>query len=71
MTKYKKEFLKGLNQRRRTQYREMIRRGRAYLERAEDGSQLLIIADPGGMDEAIWAAVPDADEARCIGNRVR
>ena len=71
MIQYKKEFLKGLSDRRRTEYREMIRRGGAYLERAEDGSQLLIVTDPGGKDEAMWAAVPDSGQVKCIGTRAR
>jgi len=71
MAEYKKEFLKGLADRRRAEYREMIRRGNAYLERADDGSQLLIVTDPGGKDEAVWAAVPESNQAKCIGSRVR
>ena len=69
--KYAKDFLKGLPRHQRAQFQKLIKHGGAYLERTDDGSQLLIIIDPGRNDEAIWAALPDSGEAKCIGNRVR
>lgn len=71
MAKYAKDFLKGLPRQQRVQFQKLIKHGSAYLERTDDGSQLLIVIDPGRNDEAVWAALPDSGEAKCIGNRVR
>lgn len=71
MAQYASEFMKGLPANQRAAYRKLIDNGSAYLERASDGSQYLIVIDPARLDEAIFARLPDGTEAVCIGNRVR
>ena len=71
MSMYAKDFLKCVSAQQRPQFHKLIKSGNAYLERADDGSQLLIVIDPGRNDEAMFACMPDGGEAKCIGNRVR
>jgi len=71
MAKYVKDFLKGLPSNKRVEYQRMIERDSAYLERAADGSQYLIVIDPARLDEAIFARLSETSDPTCIGNRVR
>lgn len=71
MAQYATDFLKGLPPRLRVEYQRHIKAGGAYLERAADGSQLMIIMDPARLDEAIFARPADGTDPVCIGNRAR
>jgi hypothetical protein len=71
MAKYATDFLRGLPVKQRAESQKLIKQRRAYLERAADGSQYLIVIDPARLDEAIFARPQDGAEPVCIGNRVR
>ena len=71
MAKYATDFLRSLPANQRAEYQKLIKQGRAYLERAADGSEYLIVIDPARLDEAIFARPLDGTELVCIGNRVR
>lgn len=71
MTKYANNFFRTCPEPKRAEFRKMIRYGTAYLEYGDDRSQYLIVIDPGGNDEAVFACLPEAGKVVCIGNRVR
>ena len=70
MAKYSKDFMRCCPQPKRKDFQTKLRLRQAYLERAPDGSQYMIVLDPAGMDEAMFACLEDGT-VTCVGNRVR
>jgi hypothetical protein len=71
MPKYARDFFKSLPIRQRVEFQKLVKSGTAYLERAPDGSQYLVVLDPARLDEAVFARLPETVEVTCVRNRVR
>ena len=71
MTKYATKFLPGLSDKQRAEFKQLIQARKAYLEQNGDGSEVLIILNPGCNEEDIFARPLDSQTAICIGKRTK
>ena len=71
MTKYATKFLPGLSDKQRAEFKQLIQARKAYLEQNGDGSEVLIILNPGRNEEDIFAHPLDSQTAICIGKRTK